>query len=162
MDKMTSDGLDTVEACHHRIREQQRRIEQLEIAAALNPIPGARPYKVLGYHRAKMFSRDSDPAVYAEFRTLEEATTHCADQVDGQIAHAIAEAESGLLTTARDIDDAVRELMLTGWYFWVSNVADPSARDAFICEIYARARLTEAVMRGRKLPLPPQRRTRNG
>jgi hypothetical protein len=94
--------------------------------------------------------------------TLEEATAYCADQVDGQIAHAIAEAESGLLTTARDIDDAVRELMLTGWYFWASCVSEPAARDAFVCEIYARARLTEAVMRKINRPIRPQGRFSDG
>jgi hypothetical protein len=154
MDKrFISDGLDhlaTVEACHNHIHHLQQRIEQLELAAVLDPIRGDRPFKVLGRHQAKVFSRDHDPAVYAEFRTLAEAVEYCAQQIDHQIAPHIAEAEAGLLTTARQIDDAVAELMITGWYFWVSNVADPSARDAFVCEIYARARLEKAVMRKRR------------
>lgn len=151
--RIIADGRDhfaTLDACHAHIRHLRHHIEQLELAAELNPIRGDRPYKVLGYHRAKVLSRDHDPAVYAEFRTLPEAVEYCAQQIDHQIAHAIAEAEAGVLTTPRQIDDAIAELMITGWYFWVSNVVDPSARDAFVCEIYARALLKQAVMRKRR------------
>lgn len=131
------------------IRDLQRRIEQLELAVALNAIRGDRPYKVLGYHRARMLSRDDSFGVYAEFKTLPEAVAYCRQQIDHQIAHTMAEAESGLLNTPRHIDDATAELTHTGWCFWVSNVADPTAREAFEFRAYARDRLTEAVMGGR-------------
>ena len=153
MDKRFSDSLDhldTVEACHKHIQSLQRKIERLEIAAELNPIRGDRPYKVLGYHRARMLSRDDGFGVYAEFQTLAEAVAYCRQQIDHEIAHSVAEAENGLLTTARQIDDALAELMHTGWCFWVSNVVDPTARDAFEFRVHARDRLTEAVMRTKK------------
>lgn len=152
MDKRIFDGLDhldSVEVCHAHIRTLQRRIEQLELAAELNPIRGDRPYKALGYHRAKMLSRDDRFGVYAEFKTLPEAVDYCRQQIDGQIAYALAEAEAGLLTTARQIDGAIAELMHTGWIFWVSNVSDPCCRDAFVPQAYARERLEKAVMRRR-------------
>jgi hypothetical protein len=149
MDKKITGGLehlDTVEACHAYIRDLQQRLEHLELEAELNPIRGDRPYKVLGFHCASMLSRDDGFGVYAEFEALAQAVDYCRQQIDGQIAHAMAEAEHGLLTTSKDIDDAIAELMHTGWCFWVSNVADPTAQDAFEARTYARARLTAAVM----------------
>ena len=139
--------LDTVEACHAYIRDLQQRLAHLELEAELNPIRGDRPYKVLGCHRARMLSRDDGLGVYAEFEALAQAVDYCRQQIDGQISHMIAEAEWGLLTTARDIDDAIAELALTGWCFWVSNVADPAAQEVFEFRAHARARLRAAVMR---------------
>ena len=57
----------------------------------------------------------------------------------------LPEADNGLLTTARDVDGAIAELMLTGGNFWVSNISDPGMRDTFVAEAYARDRLTVAV-----------------
>ena len=149
MNKRVTDRLhrlDTIEACHAHIRRLQRRVDRLELIAEASPIRGDRPYKVLGYHRARMHSKDDGFGVYAEFQTLAEAVAYCRQQIDGQIVHAVAEAETGLLTTARDLDDAITELLLTGWCFWVSNVVDPAAREAFEFGAYARARLSAAVM----------------
>jgi hypothetical protein len=151
MDKGISespDHLDTVESCHSHIQALLARIERLELAAELNPVRGDRPYKVLGFHCARGLSRDDGFGVYAEFLALPEAVAYCRQQIDEQIAHAIAEVENGLLTTQQQIDDAIAELMHTGWCFWVSNVADPAAGEAFDSLVYAHKRLTESLLRG--------------
>ena len=142
--------LDTVGACHQHIRGLQRKIERLDLAAKQDPIRGYQPYKVLGYHCSRLLSHDDSFGVYAEFQTLAEAVVYCRKRVDHQIAHWLAEAENGLITSPRQIDDAIAELVSTGGCFWVTNVMDPTVRNSFESRAYARDRLEKTLMRKKK------------
>jgi hypothetical protein len=114
-----------------------------------------KPYKVVGFDCSRSHTREDGFGVYAEFPAIIEAVDYCRQRIDEQIDRAVLEAESGTISTPRQIDAAIAELASSGWCYFVCNVMDPTARDAFEFRAYARDRLTAAVLNRKKQPLPP-------